>query len=666
MASKMDLAAQFAIRVFTGIRVAMRDGAELNVRITRPVASGRYPAVLEYTPYRGLGAVLPDHRDETTPVIPFLAERGYVIVQYDVRGTGSSSGFCMDMYSEQERRDGYDMVEWCAAQDWCTGSVGMIGLSYGAVVQWQVAKLNPPHLKAIAVRSGGIDLASEFTSPGGCLRPWLFESYAPVMSAYNFSPPDAILAGDRWAGMWQERLNNSAPWGLSFIRNVNDPAYWRSRSLAPDYDDVQCAVLLIEGWADWYATAELNAYRHLSCPRKVIIGPWGHYYPETADAFPGPRIDARYEYLRWFDHYLKGLDNGVMNEPPVAVFVRSWKTPTLICPEEAGAWRSEAKWPPDRALDTVAYFGNSGSLADTPQDGFETYEYRPAVGLTSGRLGMGSTKPWGMATDQRLDDAYSVLYEMDPLPEEMELLGQPSIVLFVSSTAEVAYFAARLCDVAPDGTSRLITEGGLLSSRNRRAEALVPNKVTEIQFALKHCAYRIERGHRLRVAVASASFQNAWPTGQAANNTIYRGRRHPSRILLPIAHKGPEILNAPNFLAPPDAQVDPQTMSNPTYALHHDLVSDRITCEMAAGDVANGGYNSSTYRVSNRTPEDTTIQAKCLYRPTHPSLSIEVEANCRTVSDARTYSHQVQITVKNDGKIFFENEWTECVPRGLS
>lgn len=665
----MNFAAQFAIRVVTGTRVVMRDGAELNVRITRPAAPGRYPAVLEYSPYRGLVSVPPEHRDEDTPVVPYLAERGYVVVQYDVRGTGSSSGFCTDMYSEEERRDGYDMVEWCAAQDWCTGSVGMIGLSYGAVVQWQVAKQNPPHLKAIIVRSGGVDLASEFASPGGCIRPWLFEYYAPMMSAYNFSPPDAVLAGDHWARIWEERLSNSAPWGLSFIRGRKESSYWHSRSLTPDFDNVQCGVLLVEGWADWYATAELRAYQRLSCPRKVVIGPWSHYYSETPSAYPGPRIDGRYEYLRWFDHFLKGIENDVMKEPPVTVFVRGWTKPSSICSQDAGAWCSETKWPPDRVRNTTAFFGSSGKLTDSPQDGRETYEYRPTVGLMSGRLGLGSIKPWGMPLDQRFDDAYSLCYEMDPASDEIELLGEPEVVLHISSTAEAAYFHARICDVAPDDTSRLITEGGLLSSyrsNDGHGEALIPNRVTEIRFALRHCAYKVEPGHRLRVAIASSSFQNAWPCGQAAHNTLHRGSRHPSRIVLPIAARDPKGLIPPMFVEPDKAQTPYQRLLKPTYLLHHDLVSDSVSCELHKGNVDGSGYSKSIYTTSNIDPADTTIDSTFLYRPPHPSREIQVEANCRTVSDARSYSHQVQISITTDGKKFFEKNWTECAPRGLS
>src|ERR1700733_2204669 len=195
--------ARFGVKVLTGIQVRVCDGVILNVRLTRPDAPGRFPAVVEYSPYRRFGEALPDYRDERPPVVPYLAERGYVVVQFDVRGTGNSSGHCTDMYSAAERRDGYDMVEWAAAQEWCIGAVGMLGISYGAVVQWQVAVQAPPHLNAIVVRSGCDDVYGEFTNPGGCIRPWLFETYGPMMNAYNFAPPDPAIVGARWEAMWQ-------------------------------------------------------------------------------------------------------------------------------------------------------------------------------------------------------------------------------------------------------------------------------------------------------------------------------------------------------------------------------------------------------------------------------------------------------------------------------
>ena len=143
-----------------------------------------------------------------------------------------------------------------------------------------------------------------------------------------------------------------------------------------------------------------------------------------------------------------------------------------------------------------------------------------------------------MPLDQRADDACSVVYETGPLAAPMELLGEPQAVLHVSSTAQVAYFHVRLCDVAPDGASRLISDGGLLATHrtsHERPELLIPGQIYELRIALKHCADVLAPGHRFRVAIASAEFQNAWPTGMPAHNTIFRGAAYPSRVVLPVA-----------------------------------------------------------------------------------------------------------------------------------
>jgi predicted acyl esterase len=654
------------VRVHTGLRVMMRDGVELNVRITRPDAPGPFPGVMEYHPYRRLGAALPDYRDEYPPVVPYLAERGYAVVQYDVRGTGSSSGFSTDIYSPEERQDGYDMVGWIAAQPWCSGAVGMIGKSYGAVVQWQVAVQRPPALKAIVVRSANDDVYTGFTNPGGCIRPWMFEYYAPLMNALNFAPPDPALVGDRWAAIWAERLEHSAPWSLGYIRNTLHGAYWRDQSLAPDYDRVQCAVLLIEGWADWYATEELRAFQRLRAPKKVLIGPWGHYYPEEKAALPGPRIDSRPEYLKWFDRWLKGIDNGVMQEPPVTVFVRDWQPPSLLCVEDAGEWRNEMQWPPARAQPRAMYLGQTGALSDAATDaGSISYAYRPSVGVTTGRRGLGSTTPWAMPVDQRLDEAFSLLFTTDPLDEPVELLGEPFLILHAASSAGVAYFHVKLCDVAEDDASRLICDGGLLAThRDSHAtpEPLVPGRVYALRLPLRHCAYRIEAGHRLRVAIASAEFQNAWPTGQSAVNTVYFGGDYASHIVLPVAPADPDPMPPPEFAPPPPASA---AEGRPEYQLEFDLVQDTVSCVLRPTD--SGRTSSrSRYTVSNRDPAHTVISASATHMAVHPTLDIRVEATCQTTSDAASYTHLSQVRVTVDGAEHFVKSWAASVPRKLS
>ena len=313
--------ASYKVKVFPDVRVRMRDGVELAVHITRPDAEDKFPAVMSYNPYRALTSfkAAASEREYSNAVNGpnFLAGHGYISVNYDVRGTGASGGSSPDMYSDAERQDGYDMVEWIARQPWSNGNVGMWGLSYGGVVTWQVAALAPPHLKAIIVGDGTEDEYGDWTYPGGVPRPLVFGSFATGMAASNFAAPDPESTGGKWADIWEEHLQNNIPWSISFLKHQTDGPYWRSRSVRPDYSRIKSAVFVIAGWAGWYPTAELRAFANLKVPKRALIGPWGHSWPENA--FPGPRIDGRPEYLKWFDHFLKGIDAGVVNEPPVTI-----------------------------------------------------------------------------------------------------------------------------------------------------------------------------------------------------------------------------------------------------------------------------------------------------------------------------------------------------------
>jgi hypothetical protein len=492
----------------------------------------------------------------------------------------------------------------------------------------------------------------------------MFEAYGPLMNALNFAPPDPAIVGERGDDIWRERLERSSPWTLGYLRNLLDGPYWRDRSVAPDYGRVSCPVLLVGGWADWYPSAELRAFQHLTAPRKVLIGPWGHSYPEEGRTCPGPRIDGRREYLKWFDRWLKDIDNGVTDEPPVTVFVRRWQTPSLLCLEEPGEWRGEAAWPPSHVRMSEFLLGGDGRLGAAPQDGSDSYEYRPSVGVAAGRCGLGVTAPWGMPLDQRSDDAYSLVYDTAPLTETMELIGEPQALLHVSSTAEIAYFHVRLCEVAPDGASRLISAGGLLATHRTshdRPQPLEPGQIYELRFPLRHCAYALTPGNRLRVAVASAEFQNAWPTGVRARNTVFWGPRYPSGVVLPIAD--------PNRAAPPPRFEDSPIAAlrgapAPTYAMHHDLVADTVTCEIA--NVDQNEHNVSRYTVSNLDPATTVIESSCRYRPQRAAKATQIDATCRTSSDATQYSHSSRVEIRVDGQLQFDKSWTEIVPRNWS
>ncbi len=660
--------------------VPMRDGVELALRITRPDAEGRFPAIMEYNPYRRVKAPLPDYRDEYPPAVPYLAERGYVVVQFDVRGTGNSGGWSHDIYADDERRDAYEMVEWIAAQPWCNGNVGMLGKSYSGVVQWQVAVQNPPHLKTIIVRSANDSVYTEWTYPGGVLRPYMFDSYSPHMTAFNFAPPDPEIAGVRWSEIWQNRLENNRPWGIGYISHPTEGPYWQDRSLSADYGRVKCPVFVVAGWSDVYATALLRAFDRLEVPfKKALVGPWGHWYGEEKHAVPGPRIDTRPIYLKWFDYWLKGMENGVLEEPPVTVFVREYTPPSSRMPlEEAGSWRSEAEWPIARAVPTGFYFRGGGKLSREPSTGSEaaadSFDYKPTVGITSGIHWGGGILPWAMPVDQRPDEAYSLTYTTSPLEEDVEVSGAPRAMLHVSSTAEVAYFRVKLIDVAPDGTSKLVRYGGLSGTHRNshfEPEAMVPGEIYELAVDVKEMSYVFAAGHRIRVAIAGADIQNAWPTPEPAVSTLHRSRRHPSHILLPVIPEQSPKLPKPDLVELPTA--DPKLLNTPLeYSITHDLVGKAVTLRLGRetkgvrGEGSERMVTRSRFTVSEENPADARLAATSTYVVKRPDSEVVVKANEVTSSDEAAFHHVVEVEVTVNGARHFQKSWSVTVPRKLN
>ena len=653
------------------VRVPMRDGVELAAKIVRPDAEGRFPGVMMYYPYRFLN----DSEDLGFPwpvgPTPYLAARGYAVVQYEVRGTGNSGGWTKDIYSADERRDGYEMVEWIADQPWCNGNVGMMGISYGGVVQWQVAVQAPPSLKAIIVRSANDDVYTEWTYPGGVLRPYMFDTFSPLMTASNLLPPNPDITGPKWSEIWQERLQKSEPWGIGYISNQQQGPYWQDRSLSKDFNRVKCAVYVIGGWSDCYPTALLRAYSNLKVPKRALIGPWGHWWPEVERAVPGPRIQGGIEYVKWFDYWLKGIDNGVMDEPPVTIFVKKYKKPSArMYVEEPGSWRSEREWPIARTRPTPLYFHADGRLSreEDATEGRDEYEYNPIAGLTSGMHWGGGVLPWGMPIDQRLDEAFSVTYTTPPLEAELEVTGTPTAVLNISSSAEVAYFRVKLIDVAPDGTSKLVRYGGLNATHRNshfEPEPLEPGRTHEIKVELKTISYVYAPGHRIRVAVTSADIQNAWPTAQSATNTIHRGGSFPSRIILPAIPRQSPSLPPPDLKILPSA--DPDILAKPTeYSITRDLVNETATVRLSVDDREYGRLIESSFTVSSKEPANAVLKARSIRSMNRPDMEVQVEANEVTTSDRSAFHHVGQVEVRVNGKRHTNKSWSVTVPRKLN
>lgn len=639
------------------VHVKVTDGAELSVIIYLPDTSGQFPCLLSYTPYRkgsGLGQAFTN-----------FVEYGYAIVIFDVRGTGDSSGVCRSVYSDQERSDGYFMVEWCAQQPWCDGNVGMWGISYGAVVSLQMAQAAPPHLRAVIARSGTDDPYAEWTNPGGSPRNYIYEMYAPFMAARNFGPPDPAEWGDRWQEVWDERLNGNLPWGISFAENLRDGVFWRERAVRGKLKDVTCPVFVVGGWADWYPTPMLGIFSQLKGPRRALIGPWSHQWPQSA--LPGPRIDWEREALRWWDYWLKGIDTGIANEPPLTLFIREFSQPETCKLADSGSFEYEEDWPVSRAVETVLYLAPNSNLTqqasnELGQGGADTFRYMPMGGVSAGKHGGGPFRYNAlMPLDQSADESHSLLYTTETLSDSITVIGRPRARLFLSSSQPIAQVLVRLCDVAPNGTSALITRGFLnLCARDGAGSpptSLESGEIYEVEIELLACAYRVHAGHRLRLMISGTDFLNMWPPPHAFEACVYRGPQQASCILLPTVN-GPALSRRPAIHVLSGDQ-GPE-LPPMRFVVGRDLINGTALYEF---ENPQHFANSGRFEVSLREPATASVTSVAHFTCQYNGMEFRVTAECKTTSKVEKFTHEALVTVYRDGKNIWTRTWTTDASR---
>ena len=447
----------YEVDIRYNVLIPMRDGLDLSANLFRPVprqSDEKFPAILEMIPYRkGDWRYRADHQWMT-----YLAQRGYVGCRLDIRGTGSSPGIALDEYTPTETRDGYDAVEWLAAQSWCNGNVGMWGVSYGGFTAIQVAALQPPSLKAIAPMYATDDrYTDDIHYLGGCLTGSELAQYAVSQIGMNAMPPTLKYSRGDWAAQWKARLEQTPPWLLAWLRQQTDGPYWRSGSLAPDYGRISCAIFHIGGWADGYTNAVLRMQEKcVNATRKALIGPWVHATPDRA--YPGPNIDWLHELVRFFDYWLKGIDNGVTEEPPLTIFRQEYTPPEPFPKQLNGVWHTESVYPIERTNFHHLYLGRDvlqSAPCSAPQ--VDSYPHRPTGGTHASLCWGGGVAPNRLARDLRPDEALSLTYTSQPVAEPLDIIGFPEAILHLSSTAPVAHVVVRLTDVASDGTSALVS-----------------------------------------------------------------------------------------------------------------------------------------------------------------------------------------------------------------
>ena len=493
--------------------IPLPDDIHLAYRAWLPVDADQHPvpAILEFLPYRKNDGTIV--RDEIT--MAATAKHGYACVRVDIRGTGESEGLFDDEYSEQELSDAEQVIHWISRQPWCNGRVGMVGISWGGFNSLQLAYRQPPALKAIISLCSTDDRFNEDVHyAGGCLLNDNLDWAAFFWSYAQARCPDPRLVGESWRQQWLDRLENMPFLPARWLAEQTKSSYWKHGSISEDYSRINIPVYAIGGWADAYRNTVFRLVENLSSPCKGLIGPWAHAYPNIA--YPNPKMDYVKESVRWWDRWLKNVDNDIMNEPKLQYYLMDSVKPEVDYARRKGSWQCESAWPSD-SIEHKQFFLHHDTLLTEPNEkpGTIAVSSPESTGRMGGKLMVGIGYSGEFANDQRLDDDQSRTFDTPPLENALCIVGQPITHLYISSDQPVTNVAVRLCDLHPTGESTLVTYGVLnLTHResHETPEALVPGLAYPVEVALNHIAYRLPAGHQLRLSISNAYWPLIWPS----------------------------------------------------------------------------------------------------------------------------------------------------------
>ncbi len=653
--------------------IPMPDGTRLAASLFMPAdreTSAKFPVLLEYLPYRK-----DESRNDRFALFSYFISRGYIVARVDIRGSGTSEGKLIAYeYTDQEQEDGEAVIDWLSKQSWSTGHVGMFGLSWGAFNSIQMAMRNPPALKAIVAIMGTDDLfRDDVHFMDGMMH---VDSYEIGQDIANIlpAPPDYIID----EAYLRDRFDTE-PWLLIFKRQQRDGPFWNRASLDSDYSSIKIPTFVIGGWYDGYRDSVPRMLEKLDAPVKGMLGPWAHSWPNSA--YPEPGIEWRHEAVRWFDHWLKGDDSGIMEEPRFAVYVREWHPPGVVG-RVPGYWRWEEGWPIGRSEKLALYFHTDHTLSDAEPKGQEGQShglrYIPTVGIeASGNVNWWGDFPW----DQRGTDAYSLVYDTDPLEQDLEILGFPRAILHVSADAPLANWFVRVCDIAPDGTVTQVAGAGINGAHRKsseKPEPLVPGQMFRLEYDLHFTSWIFPKGHRIRVAVNNALWPMIWPTPYPITMKLEVGGAKASHVVLPVV---PESRGSgPEFLPPAE---DPELPGYGYLDIGDESISgyaetrsiERIPIGSKMRIVASGAYGSvypwatikyweeMTHEAQDHDPARASVTGKTRYSVELGDRTLILEGDLSFTSDRENFIYVYTRRLLENGKVIREKTWEETIPR---
>ena len=576
----MDLSRpEFAVTVERDLPVKMRDGTVLRADVHRPDQADRFPVLVERTPYNKI-----ESSETRFGAAEFYASRGYACVFQDVRGRYASDGEFYPFRDDGDgvNQDGYDTVEWAAEQPWSNGNVGTIGGSYSGATQYRMLATRPPHLRAQFVRQSAANYAQEWVYRSGAFELGFNMSWAVRHTASharrlaengNQDQAEALLAEAvrnlpalmaRLPVSPVKELKTYYPWFEDWLGHPDDGEYWDEWNNVLRHSRVNVPVYHLGGWFDGFLKGTLDNFNGMRAnassdevrtAQRLTVGPWVHA-PNAADLTSCGEVEfgeaaaiGFFETrLRWFDHWLKGIDTGLLEEPPVRLFTMG-----------TDQWRSFDEWPPLQAAMTPLYFRSeksrsAGSLNDCSlswsrplaAEAPDQYEYDPLDPVPT--TGGGHLGEQNGPRDQRRIESMVLSYTTPALEHPLDVTGPVMAILYAKTSAKDTDWIVKLSDVHPDGRSMLVCDGVIRARyrKSRRKPELLDGNTEKYEIDLWGTSHVFKRGHRVRVLVTSSDFPR-WDrnmntggfnaregSGVTALNTIFHDPQHPSHVLLPV------------------------------------------------------------------------------------------------------------------------------------
>ncbi|MFB7528979.1 CocE/NonD family hydrolase [Streptomyces sp. NPDC056178] len=646
------------------VHIPLPDGTRLYARIWRPVTDEPVPALLEYLPYRLSDWTAP--RDWQRH--PWYAGHGYASVRVDVRGHGNSEGLPGDEYDATELADGVAVIHWLAQQEWCSGRVGMFGISWGGFNSLQIAALAPEPLKAIVTVCSTDDrYDNDVHYMGGSVLGVDMHAWAATMLAFVSRPPDPAQVGEGWKDMWLRRLETVEPFIHTWLAHQTRDDYWKHGSVCEDYSAIRAHVLAVGGWHDPYRDTVLRLVEHLA-PDKVrgLIGPWSHQYPDRGLP-PGPAIGFLQETLRWWDQHLKDEDTGIMAEPLLRSWISESHRPATVYETLPGRWVGDTAWPSPNITPVVYGLQGGPQIVDSPQQ----------TGLDAGRF-----FPFGndadLPPDQRDEDAKSVSFEFPVEDAPIEILGRARVKLRIRMDVARGQAIARLCDVAPDGSSTLVTRGALnLSARHGRdrADDWPVGATEDVTFELNGIGHTFPPGHRIRLAISSSYWPWIWPQAGSVGFTLDADG---SSLELPVRRHTED----------PTIRFEEPEQSEPLGVVHPVTLDAQRPERLVVRDVAKGEWRLEvdpryggtrvypdgleftedaleTYTIQENDPHSARTRSDWTIRLHRPEMAwdVRIETRSEISADDTDFITSDEVVCRDGGEVVFHRTWEKRIPR---